>query len=109
MSFRNTIVALVLFAIIGGYAYLSYRGNATEQTQRVFPSLDQKDISGIDLKYPDREIELAKVKSKGDKWFLTKPIAAEADQTAADNLAHAIAQCELKKTVEEKPASLDPF
>jgi Domain of unknown function (DUF4340) len=107
MSFRNTIIALVLLVIIGGYAlYVGKFSKAVEETQKLY-QVDPADIAQIDLKYPDRELVLAR--KKGGQWDITKPIGADADQTAANNLARAIADCQLVKTVQEQPTDLQPF
>jgi hypothetical protein len=107
MNFRNTIIALVLLAIIGGYAlYVAKFSKPAETTQKLF-EVDPANIATIDLKYPDREIKLER--SKGGGWDITKPIGADADQTAANNLARAIADCELVRTLDEKPTDLAPY
>ena len=107
MNFRNTIIALVLLVIIGGYAlYVGKFSKPSDETQKLY-QVDPADIAQIDLKYPDREIVLSR--KKGGDWDITKPIGADADQTAATNLARAIADCQLVKTVEDKPTDLQPF
>ena len=105
MKPRNTIIALILLAVVGGYAYFSASQKPGEQANKLF-KLKADDITAITLKYPDREIGLAK---EGGKWALVKPIKADADENAVRTLAETIAGCEVKKTVAEKPASLDPF
>ncbi|HUA35383.1 MAG TPA: DUF4340 domain-containing protein [Candidatus Binataceae bacterium] len=107
MSFRNTIIALAVLIVIGGYAlYVGKFSQPAEQTQKLM-KIDSADIAKIDLKYPDREIQLER--KKGGTWMITRPIGADADQTAANNLARAIADCQLVKTVDDKPADLAPF
>src|SRR3972149_6346475 len=105
MKPRNTIIALILLAVVGGYAYFSASQKPGEQANKLF-KLRAADITAITLKYPDREIGLAK---EGGKGALVKPIKADADENAVRTLAETIAGCEVKKTVAEKPASLDPF
>lgn len=104
MRIRNTIIVLVLLAVVGGYAYYASKQPA-EQKNKLF-KIKSEDITTITLKYPGREIELAK---EAGKWMLVKPITAEADETAANNIARAVADCEVKRTLEEVPASLQPF
>jgi Domain of unknown function (DUF4340) len=106
MQTRNTVIALVLLAIVGGFAYLVSRGQGTAETVKLF-TLKPEDIIRIDLKYPDREIVLER--NREGKWELSKPIHADADQTTSNNLARAIADCEIKKTVFEKTSDLKPF
>jgi hypothetical protein len=106
MRFRNTIIVLVLFAIVGGYAFIVGHYSETEEKQKLI-NVKQDDIAKIELKYSDRDIVLER--DKGKPWRLVKPIGADADQSQANNLARAIADGELTRTVEEKPADLAPF
>ena len=48
-------------------------------------------------------------RDKGKPWRLVKPVGADADQAQANNLARAIADGVLVRTVDDKPADLAPF
>jgi hypothetical protein len=106
MQFRNTAIALILLVLIGGYAYYLARHPSTSRGQQLF-KIAPKDIVQINLRYPNREIELAT--DLRHRWVLTKPLKADADQTAADEIARAIAELEVKKTVAEDTKDLSPF
>ena len=106
MRLRNTIIVLILFAIVGGYAFIVGRYSSPE-AQRKLLAVKQDDIAKIELHYSDRDIVLER--DKGKPWRLVKPIGTEADQTQANNLARAIADAVLVRTVDEKPADLAPF
>ena len=106
MRFRNTIIVLVLALLVGAYAYYSAYNQKPEQAQKVL-NLQQSDIAKIELKYPDREITLER--PKDGEWRMVKPIGADADQTTANNLARAIADATVTKTVEDNAADLEPF
>jgi hypothetical protein len=106
MRLRNTIIVLILFAIVGGYAFIAGRYSSPE-AQRKLLAVKQDDIAKIELHYSDRDIVLER--DKGKPWRLVKPIGAEADQTQANNLARAIADCAVVRTVDDKPADLVPF
>jgi len=103
---RNTIIVLVLLALVGGYALIVGRFSQTEPTQKLI-DVKQDDIAKIELKYSDRDIVL--VRDKGKPWRIVKPIGADADQTQANNLARAIAEGVLVRSVDDKPADLAPF
>jgi len=103
---RNTIIVLVLLALVGGYALIVGRFSQTEATQKLI-DVKQDDIAKIELQYSDRDIVL--VRDKGKPWRVVKPIAADADQTQANNLARAIAEGVLVRTVDDKPDDLAPF
>jgi hypothetical protein len=106
MRLRNTIIVLILFAIVGGYAFVvgHYSENMPEQK---LIAVNQDDIAKIELRYSDRDIVLER--DKGKPWRLTKPVGADADQTQTNNLARAVADGKLVRTVDDKPADLAPF
>ncbi len=79
MRLRNTIIVLVLLAIVGGYALIVGRYSQTEATQKLI-DVKQDDIAKIELKYSDRDIVLER--DKGKPWRIVKPIGADADQNA---------------------------
>src|SRR5260370_11145181 len=106
MRLRNPIFVLVLFAIVGGYAFIVGRYSETETKQKLI-DVKQDDIAKIELKYSDRDIVLER--DKGKPWRLVKPIGADADQSQANNLARAIADGVMVRTVDDKPADLAPF
>jgi len=106
MRLRNTIIVLILFAIVGGYAFVVGRYSEPENTRKLL-EVKSADIAKIELRYPDRDIVLER--DKGGPWRLVKPIGADADQGQANNLATAIADAQLNKTVDEKPADLKAF
>jgi hypothetical protein len=106
MRFRNTLIALAVLLIIGGYAFVNFYFSKPAQA-KIALNIKGDDIAKIDLKYPDRELVLER--KAGEPWMITKPVGTQADQTAASNLARAIAQCEITKTVEEKAENLAPF
>mgnify|MGYP000955720311 CR=1 FL=1 len=107
MKLRNTLLLALVVAAFGAYLYLVERPKAEkEAAKKTLVAVDRDQIAGIDLKYPDREIKLAKVDGT---WRLTEPIQAEADQSAAQNLTGAIADAELKKTLEDGASSLAQY
>lgn len=106
MRIRNTVIALVLLAIVGGYAFVMFHYSRPVPARPLL-KVKASDIAKIDLKYPDREIVIER--PKGGKWSITAPIEVDADQTVADNLARAISDAKVNLTVEKKAADLAPF
>jgi len=106
MRFRNTLVALIVLLLVGGYAFVNFYFSKPEEAKTAL-NIKGDNIARIDLKYPDRELVLER--KPGEPWNIIKPIGTRADQTAATNLARAIAECQVTKTVEEKADSLAPF
>ncbi len=103
---RNTIIALVLLLVIGGYALIILIGSRPVPTPTLF-NIDHKDISGIDLRFKDRELQLAR--NPNHTWSILKPIKTDGDQSAVDGLTETIANAQLARTIEEKPDGLRPF
>ena len=106
MRFRNTLIALVVLLILGGYAFVNFYFSKPEAAKTAL-NIKSEDIAKVELKYPDRELVLER--KAGVPWVITRPIGAMADQTAAGNLARAIADCQITRTVEEKADNLAPF
>jgi Domain of unknown function (DUF4340) len=103
---RNTIIVLILLVVIGGYSLIVLLGSRPVPPATLL-NLDYKHISGIDLRYPDRELEL--VRNPNHTWSILKPIKTDGDQSAVDGLTESIANAQLTRTIEEKPDSLKPF
>jgi hypothetical protein len=106
MRLRNTIIVLILLAVVGGYSLINLLGSRPVPTPTLL-NLDSKHISGIDLRYPGRELEL--VRNPNHTWSILKPLKTDSDQGSVDGLTEAIARAQLTKTIEEKPDSLKPF
>jgi hypothetical protein len=104
--FRNTLIALIVLLIVGGYAFVNFYFTRPEPPKTAL-NIKSDEIAKIDLKYPDRELVLER--KAGESWMITRPVGAKADQTTAGNLARAIADCQITKTVEEKADNLAPF
>ncbi len=106
MRLRNTIIVLILLALLGGYSLIILLGSRPVPPPTLL-KLDSKHISGIDLRYPDSELEL--VRNPNHTWQILKPIKTDGDQSSVDGLTETIANAQLTRTIEEKPDSLRPF
>ena len=106
MRFRNTLIALIVLLIFGAYLGVNYYFTKPLEAKTAL-NLKADEIAAINLKYPDREIVLER--KAGEPWMISKPVEVKADQTVANNLARAIADCQITKTVEEKSDNLAPF
>lgn len=108
MRLRNTIVVLILAAIVGGYALVVLLASRPVPAPTLYKKLSAKDISHIDLRYAAKpEIEL--IRNPDHTWRIVKPIKADADQGKIDGLTGTLANAPLKKTIAKKPASLAAF
>jgi hypothetical protein len=106
MRLRNTIIVLILLVVLGGYSLIILLGSRPVPPETLL-SVESKHISGIDLRYADSELELAR--NPDHTWRIVKPIKADGDQGPVDALTATIARAQLTRTIEEKPDSLKPF
>jgi hypothetical protein len=106
MRLRNTIIVLILLLLVGGYSLIILLGSRPVPPPTLL-NLEAKHISGIDLRYPDSELEL--VRNPNHTWNIIKPIKTDGDQSSVDGLTETIANAQLTRTIEDKPDSLRPF
>ncbi len=107
MNFRNTAAIAVLFFALGAYLYFVESEKVREESQKkTLVSLKADEVTGITLAYPDSEIVLKKT---GGGWRIQKPLDAEADESTVTNLIRAVADAELKRTLEEQTGSPETY
>ncbi|OFV90175.1 MAG: hypothetical protein A3J75_00450, partial [Acidobacteria bacterium RBG_16_68_9] len=107
MRFRTTLILAVLLAGLGAYLYfVEFERLAEEAKKKTLLEFKTEDVVAITLTYPDRKIAL---KFTDGKWRLVEPVHDLADETTVTNLLRAIAECEIKKTLEDVPSDLAPF
>ncbi|HUI27566.1 MAG TPA: DUF4340 domain-containing protein [Candidatus Kryptonia bacterium] len=107
MRFRSTLILLVIALGLGAYVYfVEFQKAAQEAKKKTLFEFKADDAIDVTLTYPDREINA----HKGDSgWRLTKPIDSAADDTALHNLVGAIADCEVKKDLDNPQADLSTY
>jgi hypothetical protein len=107
MRFRSTLVLAVVFLVLGVYLYfVEFRRAAEEGAKETLFDFEVDEVQSVTLAYPDRTIT---VRRQDGKWKLTAPIEAAADDTVVDNLLNAVANCEVKKSLDDPPEDLSPF
>lgn len=107
MRLRNTLVLALIFAGLAGYLYFVEIDKAAEEAKKkTLFEIDTEAVTGVTLVYPDRTIE---VKRSDGKWRLAQPVDDLADEPSVTNLLRAIADCEVKSTLDDVPADLAPF
>lgn len=107
MKFRNTYAIAALFLAMVGYLYFVEAPQHEEGDQaKKLLRLKPDDVSVLTLTYPDRQIVLKKTAAG---WQMQKPLEVEADQGAVSNMITALAEAELKRTLEGEPKSLDLY
>lgn len=107
MKSRNTLAVAVLFLALAGYLYfVETPRHQQEAEQKKLLHFKPDDVSEVVLTYPDKQIVVRKT---GAGWHLQKPIDAGADQSAVQNLVRAVADAEVKRTLEGDAKSLDVY
>ncbi len=106
MRLRNTLIVVVLLALVGGYALYVGHHPPPGKNHPAF-TLEANDIASIELRSPSHDLVVERGKDGG--WVLTKPIATNADQTAVDSMAGAISSLEITDTADENPTDLAQF
>jgi Domain of unknown function (DUF4340) len=107
MSFRNTLALAVLFLALAGYLYffeVPRHQNATAAKKLV--QFKPDDVTAVTLTYPDKEIALKKT---AGSWRIEKPMDVDADQMAVSNLIRAVADAEVKRTLEGEAKTPDVY
>ena len=97
MQLRNTFIALVVLALIGGFAFYVSREPVAQKNYKLF-KLTPDDIAQIELRGPARDLVVER--AGPGLWRIVKPIATAADNSAVDALATAIANLEVIDTVD---------
>jgi Domain of unknown function (DUF4340) len=107
MRFRNTFAIGALFLALAGYLYFVENPRQRHEAEaKKLLHFEPRDVSEVTLTYPDQQIV---VKRTAAGWHLQKPVDVDADQTAVDNLVRAIADVEVKRTVESDGTSLGVY
>lgn len=106
MRFRSTFVLVLLLIGLGAYVYwVEVPKSQEEAKKKTIFEFKPEDATDVSLVYADREIVLKKA---GEDWRLTKPLDAPADSMAVKNLINAIAEAEVKKTLDDA-SDLAPY
>lgn len=107
MKFRNTLAIAVLFLALGAYLYFVESEKIREESKKTtLLSVTTDEVTGVTLTYPESEIVLKKT---GSGWRIQKPIDVEADESTVTNLVRAVAEAELKRTLDGPPGSLETY
>jgi len=108
MNFRNTIILLIIFAILGGSYLIFFKGQKFSGKEE-----KQKDISEA---YAVKHEELKKIrltfknellkpylvaKDTDDKWQIIEPIKAKADEDKVDDLLDDLLNKKVKRRLKE--------
>ncbi len=117
MRFRNTLIALGLFAGLGAFIYFyEYKGEeGREKAERAGKSvlnIERDAIGEIEIVKPDAAA--VAVRREGDSWRMTRPVETRADNDRVDAIVSTLAGLEVDDTLsdvtadEKKQFGIDP-
>src|ERR1051325_8894481 len=105
MRFRYTALLGLICVGLGAYLYFVEFDRAQQESKKkLLLEFSADEATALALVYPDREIDLKKADGL---WTLVKPVEGPADETTVKNLLHAIAECEIKKSLDDVPKDLE--
>ena len=109
---RSTLVLLVLFLAIGGYAWFVERerppASEADANEQAF-DVEARRITSLTVNAENGDVtELTRTEGEID-WIVTAPVETEADDNAATAIATTLAALEIRRVVEEEAADLALF
>ena len=109
---RSTLVLLVLFVLLGGYAYFveSERPPASEAdaNEQAF-DLEADAIVELEITAENGDVTRLERGAGSRSWTMRAPVEVAADDNRATSIASAIESLEVRRVVEVEPADLEPF
>src|SRR5258708_39591910 len=106
MQSRKTLFALVLLAVVGGFAYYISRQPEPLKNHKLF-DLKPDQIAQVELRGPARDLVIQR--DGPSLWRIVKPVQTPADNSIADGIANAIAGLKVADIVDENPPNLANF
>ena len=109
---RSTLVLLVLFLAIGGYAWFVERerppASEADAGEEAFDVAAGR-ITDLTVNAENGDVTVLTRTENEIDWVLTAPVGTEADDNAATAIATTLAALEVRRVVEEEAADLAPF
>ena len=110
---RSTLVMLVLFLALGGYAYFveSERPPASEAdaNEQAF-GFEEDDITELRVVADNGDVtSVARTAGDDGSWSINSPVEVDADDNAASSIVSGLASLEIQRVVEAEPSDLTAF
>ena len=109
---RSTLVLLVLFVLIGGYAWFVERerppASEADANEQAFDVAAGR-ITDLTVDAANGDVTVLTRTENEIDWMVTAPVETEADDNAATAIATTLAALEIRRVVEEQAADLEPF
>ena len=113
MKFRGLTFAVTLLAVLTGLLYWSNHHKPAETVQATTDAspkiltLNDSDVSRVDLKKDGSDLEL--VKDPQGKWKIESPETLPADQSAVSGVVSSLSSLTSERLVEDKSENLSQF
>jgi len=106
---RSFLVLLVIAAALGGYLYYDSKHPASDEkkSEKVFADLKSEKIDRVTVKSDKGETTSAQ--KQGDKWQLTQPAAAAADEAEVSGIASSLASLEVQRVIDEQASDFKQY
>ena len=109
---RSTLVLLVLFLAIGGYAWFVERerppASEADAGENAFDVAAGR-ITDLTVNAANGDVTVLTRTENEIDWVVTAPVETEADDNAATAIATTLAALEIRRVVEDEAADLAPF
>ena len=109
---RSTLVLLVLFLAIGGYAWFVERerppASEADANENAFDVAAGR-ITDLTVNAENGDATVLTRTENEIDWMVTAPVETEADDNAATAIATTLAALEIRRVVDEEAADLAPF
>jgi len=98
------MLLVVLLALAGYVYFIEVPQEQEAANKKKLFVVDKEAVTEVALMYPDHAITLKK--NEDGKWRITQPVAADADESTVKNLLNAVADAEVKRTLDATPQDL---
>lgn len=110
---RSTLVLLLLFLAIGGYAWFIERerppASEADANEQAF-DVEADRITALTVTADNGDVtELSRAAEGENDWTVTAPVATAADDNAATGIASSLASLEIRRVVDENAADLSVY
>jgi len=112
MRWRNTLILLVILAILAAYVYFIESKKEIPTTSKKTPTPQVININAADVvtfEIHTEESTTRLVREKGEPWRLEKPVKKEADDEKVNRVLDRITTLTARRAITETTESLESF
>jgi len=108
MNPRSTAVLFVVALLLGAFVYFyeiageQERREAAQAEKRIFPGIDESEITSVDLTTSDGKA--ARLESRDGAWRVVAPLEFPADEVTADGIASTLSKLSSEGVIDDPQA-----